>query len=168
MMCMLSCYQYLCTNIWLERDLCSRTELCNKHLPSTIKAINFKTTWASNRDSQLSNPTAKHRRLSSRYLGCSNQRWPAGNHSHPSCHHYFMVTITYFTNPETFSVKRIPYNKPPVGWTSPDVAIIFPKLTFRCVQMRLCHSCEYRIVNLRRRSSCLPKTLALFAYISRM
>ena len=72
MMCMLSCYQCLCTNIWLERDLCSSTELCNKHLPSTIKAINFKTTWASHTDAQLSNPTAEHRGLSSRYLGCSN------------------------------------------------------------------------------------------------
>ena len=120
-----ACYKYACIYQYQPRNGTFRhTELCNHHLPFTIKAINFKTTGASNTDSQLSNPTARHRGL-----GCFNQRppWPAGKHSHPPSHHYFMITITffgskrdtncvhihlgelwYFTNPETFSIKRLP------------------------------------------------------------
>ena len=119
-----ACYKYEGININLETEHFGTTELCNHHLPSTIKAINFKTTGASNTDSQLSNPTARHRGL-----GCFNQRppWPAGKHSHPPSHHYFMITVIffgsmrntncvhihlgelwYFTNPWTFSIKRLP------------------------------------------------------------
>jgi len=60
-------------NINLETERFGTTELCNHHLPFTIKAINFKTTGASNMDSQLSNPTAKFCGLSRGYLGCFNQ-----------------------------------------------------------------------------------------------
>ena len=56
-----ACYKFACININLETEHFGTTELCNHHLPSSIKAINFKTTGASNTDSQLSNPTARHR-----------------------------------------------------------------------------------------------------------
>ena len=175
-----ACYKYEGININLETEHFGTTEFCNHHLPSTIKAINFKTTGikainfkttgASNTDSQLSNPTARHRTWAVSTSGHHDQQentvilqviitsWLPSHFlvasGTPTVS--IFIWVNYDISPTLKPSQSRGFPRTNHLWDGRHVTSlwVFPKLRFRCVQLRLCHLCR------RRRSSRYQKALA--------